>query len=362
MPVPIEIDVPQGKDELTEFVQFHDRAYAYRSARWEANLDMQLPILLGESPFARQRELCPFVARDGGEIVARAAALMDPRYVQHWNEQLGHIVWFEALPETREEVRLLIDRACAWLAERGALAARTGFTNGVFDLPFAIDAYETLPPSMLRQNPAHYHVLIKQAGFEVEQGFVDYKLRVTPQLVERWQGALEGARRGGFEIVPLGEVPRSQRIRDFTETFNDTFKSHWGWVPFLEEEISWLLDELASVGVLDTSVLAYQDGEPVGALFVPADDPEHVKLAPGRVLDDSERLNALGIGVRDRARGRGVNHAMAGYAYLELARRGRTHLSYTLVLDDNWPSRRTGEGLGASICANYLAYRRNFRS
>jgi GNAT superfamily N-acetyltransferase len=320
MPVPIEIDVPQGKDELTEFVQFHDRAYAYRSARWEANLDMQLPILLGESPFARQRELCPFVARDGGEIVARAAALMDPRYVQHWNEQLGHIVWFEALPETREEVRLLIDRACAWLAERGALAARTGFTNGVFDLPFAIDAYETLPPSMLRQNPAHYHVLIKQA------------------------------------------VPRSQRIRDFTETFNDTFKSHWGWVPFLEEEISWLLDELASVGVLDTSVLAYQDGEPVGALFVPADDPEHVKLAPGRVLDDSERLNALGIGVRDRARGRGVNHAMAGYAYLELARRGRTHLSYTLVLDDNWPSRRTGEGLGASICANYLAYRRNFRS
>jgi hypothetical protein len=51
---------------------------------------------------------------------------------------------------------------------------------------------------------------------------------------------------------------------------------------------------------------------------------------------------------------------MAGYAFLELARRGWTHLSSTLVLDDNWPSRRTGEGLGASLCANYVAYRRNF--
>ena len=47
---------------------------------------------------------------------------------------------------------------------------------------------------------------------------------------------------------------------------------------------------------------------------------------------------------------------------LELVRRGWTHLSYTPVLDNNWPSRRTGEGLGAILCANYLAYPRNFRS
>jgi GNAT superfamily N-acetyltransferase len=357
----VEIEIPRGKDELTEFLQFYDRAYAYRSARWEANTDTQLPIVLGESPFARQRELCPFVAREHGEIVARAAALIDPRYMQHWNEQLGHIVWFEALPETRDAVRLLMDRACEWLAERGVPAARAGFTFAAFDLPFTIDAYETLPPSMLRQNPAYYHVLIKQAGFEAEQGFVDYKLRVTRELEERWESALEGARRAGFEIVPLKDLPRRKRIADFTETFNDTFKSHWGWTPFTEDEFAQLFDDLKEVGVLDTSVLAYQDGEPVGVLFVPADNLDHVKLTSGRVLADSEKLNALGIGVRERARGRGVNYAMAGYAYLELAHRDRSHLSYTLVLDDNWPSRRTGEGLGATLCANYLAYRRNFR-
>ena len=48
-------------------------------------------------------------------------------------------------------------------------------------------------------------------------------------------------------------------------------------------------------------------------------------------------------------------------SFLELAKRARTHLSYTLVLDDNWPSRRTGEGLGRELCGNYVAYRRNFR-
>jgi hypothetical protein len=69
----------------------------------------------------------------------------------------------------------------------------------------------------------------------------------------------------------------------------------------------------------------------------------------------------LAIGVRQPARGRGVNFAMAAHAYLELVRRGWTHLSYTLVLDHNWASRRTGEGLGASLCANYVTYRRSLR-
>jgi hypothetical protein len=52
---------------------------------------------------------------------------------------------------------------------------------------------------------------------------------------------------------------------------------------------------------------------------------------------------------------------MAAYGYLELVRRGAQYLSYTLVYDDNWPSRRTAEKLGAFVWANYMVYRRNFR-
>jgi hypothetical protein len=54
------------------------------------------------------------------------------------------------------------------------------------------------------------------------------------------------------------------------------------------------------------------------------------------------------------------NLAMAAYAYRELVRRG-AKLSNTLVLNDNWPSRRTAEKLGAFVCANYIVYRRNVR-
>src|SRR6516165_5912282 len=103
------VEAPAGEDELTEFLLFHNDVYAGRPARWPANLPLQLPTLMGESPFSIDRRFRPLAARDGGRIVARAVAAVDERYQRHWNERLGHVLLFEALPGTRDAVRLLMD-------------------------------------------------------------------------------------------------------------------------------------------------------------------------------------------------------------------------------------------------------------
>jgi len=352
----IRIEPVEGADAIGEFVALHDRVYAARPARWQVS-PLQLPMLLGQTPITQERELQPFVAREGGEVVARACAAIDRPYLAHWNDGVGHILMFESLPEAREGAGKVLDATCEWLASRGMTAARNGF--GLMDMPYNTDAYDVLPPSMLRQNPPAYHALIKQAGFETEQGFVDYATEATPALVERWQGALEGARRSGFEIVPLRDWPAEERARELSEIWNECFASHFGWCP-LGPEITALFLAGDSPS-LDTSVFALQNGRPVGFCFVVPDDEAHADFAPGRAQRPSEKLNILAIGVREPARGRGLNYAMAGAAFLELVRRGWTHVSYTLVLDDNWASRRTGEGLGAQLCANYVAYRRTLR-
>jgi hypothetical protein len=354
----VKIETPQGKDALSEFVQFYDQVYAYRTAYWRTPARLQIAILTGEGPFAEGRTVRPFLAREGSRILARVLAVVDARYNRHWHERLGHLCWFEALPDTREATRQLIDVACEWLKSQGTETARAG--SGLLEFPFVIDDYESLPPNILRHNPAYYHVLLKDAGFESEKGYVDYKLEVRPELVARWESMLEAARRAGYEIVPLRDIPESRCVQEFTATFNDTFKAHWGWTPYTEAEMSSLLGGIGRIGGLDTSVLSYQEGKPVGMLLLVPEHSSVAVLKPGRMLQDSEKLNVLAIGVRETARGRGVNLAMAGYGFLELVRRGAKYLSYTLVLDDNWPSRRTGEKLGASVCANYLAYRRNF--
>ena len=146
----------------------------------------------------------------------------------------------------------------------------------------------------------------------------------------------------------------------FTQVWNEAFYAHWGVSAFSEDEVALIQSFLGPMGMFDLSVLAYRGDEPVGVLWVTPESTALATLAPGRELRPEERVNFLGIGVVEQARGRGVNLAMASYAYLELVQNGATHLSYTLVLDDNWPSRRTAEKLGADVCANYMVYRRNF--
>ena len=356
--MPLRVETPADEDALTEFILFHDEVYRARSARWAAHVPFQLPTLLGESPFARDRRIRPFVVRDQGRVVARALAVVDGRYQRHWNERLGHLSMFEALPGTADAVRLLADAACDWLAAEGADGARAGF--GLLDFPFAVDTYDALPPSWLRQSPAYYHALLKEAGFETEQGWVDYRIAVTDPLRARWENAVEGARRGGYALVPLRDVSPAQRMRQLGAVWNEAFAQHWGFVPFIEEELAYVFDMFGPSGLLETSLLAFQSGEPVGALWYAPEMSRFAVVAPGRTVAPDERLNVLGIAVCAGARGRGLNMALAGHAFLESVRRGATHVSYTLVLDHNWPSRRTAEKLGAHVCGSYVTYRRRF--
>ena len=353
----IRVEVPEGVRALIDFLEFRDTVYAKRPVRWPTFTGLHLPMLQGEGPFAERRRFRPFLALDDGTPAARAVAMVDDRYLEHWNERLGHVILFEALPEAREAARAVLEAACVWLREQGLLAVRAGYGNQEF--PFAIDDYESLPAGFMRHNPPEYHAMFKDAGFETELGWVDYKIRVTPELVERYESAVEGARRAGYEIVRLADIEKRTRISHFVTVWNEAFAEHWGHSPFTEAEFGLYFDLLAGFGMLETSVIAYREGEPRGALWV-TPDPSLGAVADGRPLRDDEKVNFLGIGVRPSARGTGINLAMASFAYLELIGRGASWLSYTLVRDDNRPSRRTAEKLGASVCANFVVYRRDF--
>lgn len=350
----LTVETPADVDEYTEFLAFFDEVYAARAVRWPALVPFLLPLLTGASPFATRRRMRPFVARRDGRIVARVLAVVDATFHERWREPIGHLNMFEALPGTADATRALLETAGAWLAGQGMRAARAGF--GMLESPFATDAYDVLPPSWLRQNPPYYHALLEDAGFAPERRFVDYKIEVRPELLGRWSAAVDAARGRGFELVPLRELPAARAAAEFTAVWNEAFRDHWGQTPFSEAEVAGLVEVLAPAGMLEVSLLAYERGVPVGVLWVV---PSIAALAAGRAAAPAERLNNLGIGVRAGARGRGLNLALAAHAFLALAAQGATHVSYTLVLDDNWPSRRTAEKLGAAVCAHYVAYARS---
>jgi hypothetical protein len=124
-----------------------------------------------------------------------------------------------------------------------------------------------------------------------------------------------------------------------------------------------MMGPLHGTAVGDLSMVAVAGREVIGVVFsVPDLSPALAQIRPGIKLHPERgggtRGALINIGVIERARGKGVALAMAARSFITMARSGMRYAGYTLVLDDNWPSRRTAIALGARATGNFVTYRR----
>ena len=358
----IRIQQANSRDAFEQFARLPFQVYADRDAWWPPDLHNEIDLLAGRALITAHLNLCPFMAFSDGHLVARVSAVVNYRYNQHWHEKLGQLIHFEALPNEEDAVAAMLEEALTWLERQGMTAARSGFA-AFLDYPYAIDNYGALPSFLLRGNPDCYHRYFKNSRFLTEKGQVDYTAPLTPEILERYRQMLEAAQRAGVTIKSWRDYGFLAAIDVWTDVTNAAFDRHWGWNPITRSEVRPMLLPLQPTPVADLSMIAVLDGNPVGAVFsVPdlsmqlAKVRNGVRLAPER--GGGTRGALVNIGVLEAARSRGLARAMAAQSFLTMARQQIRFAGYTLVLDDNWPSRRTAASLGARVTGNFVTYRR----
>ena len=352
-------------DKLDEFARLPFQVYDGRDAWWPPDVQNEIDLLSRASLLrGHLRGDAFFARRRAGRLVARVSAVINRRYIEHWNEQLGQLIQFEALEGEDVAVAAMLDEAVQALRESVKCAeVHSGFA-AFLDYPYAIDNYDSLPSFLLRGNPASYHRYFKEAGFVTEKGQVDYTAPLTPEILARYRRMAEAAAIAGVTIQSWREYGFLAAIDAWTDVTNAAFDRHWGWNPVTRAEVRPMLTSLWETPVADLSMLATIAGECVGAVFsVPDLSPALARVRRGVRLDPERgggtRGALINIGVLERARGRGVALAMAARSFLAMARRKMRFAGYTLVLDDNWASRRTALGLGAHVTGNFVTYRRD---
>ena len=359
MTIHIERVGRENRQALQAFATLHTQIYRtmrYSMPHAAANLYASIE---HQTPFTKDRSLQPFVAWHQREVVACAMAVADQRYCQHWNEALGHIIMFAALPHSYQASRLLLNAACQWLYEQGLTTVRIGF--GPFETGIMVDDPYGVLPSMMRYTPAYYHSLLKNAGFAPTIGVSEYMIEVSEQRKQQYTTYIETAQQHGYELVPLHAIPDHQCTRDFTLIWNKAYASHWGLAPMTEDEFTFLFQQVQPPDILTLSAIAYQAERPVGAVLVYQQQaledmtPRWLRLRHPRPC---KHLNSFAVGVAPDARRHGISLALAAHAYLPLIAQGQHWLSYGVVVDTNWASQRVAEKLGAFINATYLTYDR----
>ncbi len=358
----------QTVNEFERYVRFAEEAYRGNPFWVPTDLHHQTSLLAGNKEAGPHWTVQPFWVEREGQVLATVTAVVDELYNRHWNERMGHLLFFEAMPDADAAVASLFQAACEWLRAQGCGAARLSFLYA-WQLPWTIDAYDAVPTLFHTYNPAYYHSYAKNAGFCTEHGVVQYQIAFTPELAARYREMVARADAAGVRLRSWDFSRLEEEGLVFAQLVNETFAGHWGSPQFSAAQMQGFAVAFRDVLPPDFLGFAEANGEPVGFVFALPDLNQALHRLRGKPVEENkdEFRRALTeidhgvlqiIGVKLSQRGRGINLALAARSYLAMIERGYKTASYTVVLDDNWPSRRTAEKLGGRVTRNFIIYRK----
>jgi hypothetical protein len=359
----------QTRDEFQRFADFGQMVYRDEPFWVPPDAQHTIAQLSGDFPGADHTKHQAFwVLEDSGAVLATVAAVVSEPFNRHWKEAVGHLAYFESLAGHDDAGTAVIRAACDWLRQGGCRAVRLGFFPG-WQFPLTIDSYDAVPTFLHVLNPPRYHSIIKNAGFATERSLVEYRIAFTQEREAAYRGMIDRAAANGTSLRSWDFGRLEQETELFCEVNNECFARHWGLPQFTVEELSELTIGLKDFLVSDFLCFADVKGRPAGFVYATPDLNQVFHAMKGKDAtanpDEFQRLlhkidhgMLLVIGVREQWRGQGINLALAAKSCLAMMERGYKSASCTLVLDDNWPSRRTAEKLGGRVARNFVVYRR----
>lgn len=358
-------------EELHRYVEFGHNVYRHIPQWVPPDSEHMVALLSGNGGFGPDSQVQAFWVEEGEQVLAAVTAVLDAGYERRWQERLGHLLFFEALPDQDEAVGALMRTASDWFRSRNCQALRMSMLPGM-QMPLTIDAYDEVPTVFHTYNPPYYHSYIKNAGFRTECGVVQYQIEFTPELAARYRTMVERAEQSGISLRSWDFDRLEAENETFTTLANETFANHFGFIPLPAEVMSGLTVGLKDFLVADFTLFADAEGETVGFVYSLPDLNQVFHRMKGKSIEENfdelqQLLQTIDhgvlliIGVKTSQRGRGVNLALAARSYLAMIERGYKTASYTVVMDDNWPSRRTAEKLGARVTRNFNVYRKELK-
>jgi len=365
-----EIAPVRGRADLESFVALPYRLHR-RLPGWTPLLrrDVRATLDPARNPFFDHagREL--FLARRGGQVVGRIAAIHDRLHNETHGDRVGVFGFFESVDD-HGVAGALFDAASAWLHERQRDTLRGPLSPSINDeAGLLVDGFETPSVLMMPHNPRYYPALVEGAGFKKAKDLLAFRstgtelparLVAATELVSKRYGV--ACRRIDMKRFP-DEVALVQRL------FNAGWKRNWGAVPLTDREVAHLAGQLKPLVVPDVVLFAEHEGRPIGFgaavpdLNVALRANPSGRLVPGilKVLWASRRITRLRVlllGLVPEWQGRGVDAVLYRHIWENGRARGYDWAEAGWILEDNHAMVNGLTRMGFEVYKTYRIYER----
>ncbi|MFN7941488.1 MAG: N-acetyltransferase [Thermoanaerobaculia bacterium] len=364
----VEVRRVATRADRLAFVRFPWRIYRDRPA-WVPPLELERLAFLDrrKNPFFRHSDAELFLARRGGEIVGRIAAIENRRHLETYRDRTGFFGLFEAIDDPGVAAALFA-RAADWVRERGLARLRGPMSFTINDeCGLLLDAFDLPPVLLMPYNPPYYRGLVEGAGFRKAQDLLAFRMDV-PERTPRRLAAASRIVRGHDIVVRKADFGRfDEEVEKIHRLHSAAWAENWGAVPLTREELAALAAELKPIADRELVFFAESRGEPVGVSVTVPDLNRAIARARGRLLPFGwlrllaarrriDVVRVLILGVLPEYRHRGVEAEFYART-MEAARRGGYRWGeMSWILESNGAMLRALERMGAERYKTYRVY------
>ncbi len=369
MTAPLAVEPERTKRDRREFLGFPYRLYAGHPV-WVPPVRMSDAVLMDrrKNPFFLHAEAQHFLARRGGRVVGRIAAIENRRHNEFHGDRLGFFGWFDCEPDA-EAAAALVREARAWGESRG-LSGMLGPVNystndvcgvlvGGFDLP---------PMLMMPWNREDYDALLVGAGLVKAKDLLAYWLPSSMPVPERFRRVCDRVLERS--AIVLRDIDRSRwasEVAVVKDLYNRCWEKNWGFVPMTDEEFDHAAKDLKRVVDPRMFMIAERAGTPVGFAGILPDLNEALRGLDGRLFPFGllrllwrkrkvRRVRIVILGVVPEARGKGLDAAFFVAAFRKANECGYEGGEASWILEDNRRMRADLEAVGAAVTKRYRLY------
>ncbi|HEX4620896.1 MAG TPA: N-acetyltransferase [Myxococcaceae bacterium] len=315
-----------------------------------------------------------YLARRGGKVIGRIAAVDDPHYNAFHGTQLGFFGMFECIDDPGV-ARALFDAAALWCKARGfrEFIGPVNFSTN-YECSVLVDGFDSPPVLLMAYNPSYYPGLYEACGFAKAHDLWAWEIDTSKPPPEKVRRVAEKVRQRE------GLVIRAARMEDFDNEarrikalYNEAWEKNWGFVPMTEREFDQVARDMKPMIRPELVLIAEVQGEPVAFAMTVPNANEAIRAANGRLFRYGlpiglvklalaqrkiQRVRLVILGVKQKYRKRGIDAVLYLDTLLTSAKLGYPLGEISWTLESNDMVNRSIELMGGRKYKTYRIYQR----
>lgn len=234
----IEVTEISSKDEIAESIKFSWRVYQ-NHPNWVPYflINERVNLLSGDYLyFKKSVKTKRFIVRENSEMVGVVSAFVDKRFLTYWNQRVGFLGFFEALPGCDAAIGSLLNTALEFLKSQGIEEAWAPV-----NIPFVLygggllsSGFDKTPSFLQPYTPPYYEDYFQKAGFGSIKRLPHFSIDLSSPGNKNNIYSISQA-----SSITIRQLDRSRYEKEalaILRVYNKAFPRLWNYVPFEDDE------------------------------------------------------------------------------------------------------------------------------